>query len=386
MDGPGDITLDDDRIAELLDHARREVEDGTLPACQLAMAHGGRVVAFETVGDTSSAATDRGEAPRFAIFSVTKALMAGALWILLGEGLEPATRVAELVPGFADNGKETVTVDHLLLHTAGFPRAPMRPEEGADPDARRARFAQWRLDWEPGTRYEYHPISAHWVLAEIVEQITGIDFRRFVADRVTGPLGLERLQLGVPPEDQRHLVDVMPVGDPITAEEMERRYGVSGLVGGVGELAPQAVRRSNEPVARAAGSPGSGAFGTAADVAMYLQAMLVDGDNIWDPGILRDGTGEIRVTYPDPFTGAPANRTRGLVVAGGDGTAPMRGFAREAGPRTFGSPGIGGQVAWADPDTGVSFCYLTNGMDADLVRAGIRGVSVSGRAAACVLR
>jgi CubicO group peptidase (beta-lactamase class C family) len=51
-------------------------------------------------------------------------------------------------------------------------------------------------------------------------------------------------------------------------------------------------------------------------------------------------------------------------------------------PRAFASPGVGGQTAWADPATGISFCYLTNGIDADLVRAFRRSLSLSTRAAA----
>jgi CubicO group peptidase (beta-lactamase class C family) len=368
-----DSGFDAARLEELLAHARRDVETVGLPACQLALAKDGRLVAFEALGDATTES-------RFMIFSVTKALVAGATWILVGDGLDPTTRVAELVPGFEANGKDAVTIEHLLLHTAGFPRAPMRPAEGANREERRRRFSGWRLDWAPGTRYEYHPTSAHWVLAEIIERASGVEYRRFVAERVTAPLGLDRLQLGVPASEQSDIAEVRSVGEPVTTEEMERRYGVS--LGTIRELQPEIVLRYNEPAVREAGVPGGGGVGTAADVAMYFQALLHNTTDLWDPAVLEDGTLTIRNTMRDPFTGAPANRTRGLVVAGDDG--PMRGFPREVGARTFGSPGIGGQVAWADPDSGLSFCCLTNGLDTDLVRAGIRGVSLSGRAAACV--
>ena len=44
-----------------------------------------------------------------------------------------------------------------------------------------------------------------------------------------------------------------------------------------------------------------------------------------------------------------------------------RGFGRSVGPRAFGAMGVGGQIAWADPDSGLSFGYLTNGLDVDVV-------------------
>ena len=59
-------------------------------------------------------------------------------------------------------------------------------------------FGQWSLNWEPGSSYEYHPTSAHWVLAEIIDRVTGGDFRDVVQDRVTDPAGLPRL-LGLEP-------------------------------------------------------------------------------------------------------------------------------------------------------------------------------------------
>ena len=58
-----------------------------------------------------------------------------------------------------------------MLHTGGFPHAPLGPPRWNTSKERRAAFAQWRLNWEPGTRYEYHPTSAHWVLAEIMNEV-----------------------------------------------------------------------------------------------------------------------------------------------------------------------------------------------------------------------
>ena len=52
----------------------------------------------------------------------------------------------------------------------------------------------------------------------------------------------------------------------------------------------------------------------------------------------------------------------------------------DAGPRTFGHDGAAGQVAWADPETGMSFAFLPSGVDPDIVRLIRRSVSVSTRA------
>ena len=103
-----------------------------------------------------------------------------------------------------------------MLHTSGFPNAPMLAVEGADATARRARFATWELEWEPGTRFEYHAASAHWVLADLIERVTGEDFRDLIERRVCAALGLPRL-LGIRADEQHGIAPGVPTGDPAAA-------------------------------------------------------------------------------------------------------------------------------------------------------------------------
>jgi CubicO group peptidase (beta-lactamase class C family) len=60
-----------------------------------------------------------------------------------------------------------------MLHTAGFPHAPLGPPAWDTREGRLAAFGRWSLNWEPGSTYEYHATSAHWVLAEIIDRVTG---------------------------------------------------------------------------------------------------------------------------------------------------------------------------------------------------------------------
>lgn len=48
-----------------------------------------------------------------------------------------------------------------------------------------------------GSRFWYHPTSAHSVVAHMIEEAAGQDYRRFIASRIMEPLGLGRFQLGV---------------------------------------------------------------------------------------------------------------------------------------------------------------------------------------------
>ena len=179
--------LDTTAIDGLIARARREVDEGLLPSAQVALAYDGELVMSETFGDATPDT-------RYVVYSATKAFVAGAMWALIGDGLvDVQTRVDGYIPGFGTNGKDVITVEQVMLHTSGFPLAPLPPLEGATSEGRCARFADWRLNWEPGTKYQYHPTSAHWVLAEIIERVTGQDYRDVVQARVTDPAGLPKV-------------------------------------------------------------------------------------------------------------------------------------------------------------------------------------------------
>ena len=366
-------SLHPDRVADLLDRARRDVDEGLLPSCQVALAIDGRVEVFETFGDACPTT-------RYVVFSCTKALVAAAVWVLIGEGrLDPAAKVVDVFPEFGGNGKDVVTIEQVLLHTAGFPHAPMHPKAAVDRATRVERMASWRLNWEPGTRFEYHPSSAHWVLAELIERVSGADFRDVVEQRVTDPLGLPRM-LGVTYDD---VAELQVVGDGISPDELEAILGVRVL--DLGEVTDENLLRFNEPWVQELGVPGGGAVCTAADLAMFYQGLLHPPEGVWDPDVLADGIGNVRNTFPDPMTGVPCNRTLGMVVCGGDGEGHKRqgAFGKTNSPRSFGHGGAHGQIAWADPETGISFGYCTNGMDRNLIREARRGIALGSRAAVC---
>jgi CubicO group peptidase (beta-lactamase class C family) len=240
-------------------------------------------------------------------------------------------------------------------------------------------MSRWRLNWEPGTRYEYHPTSAHWVLAEIIERATGQDYREVVQERVTDPVGLPRI-LGLATDQQDDIQDLVTVGEHATPDELEAVFGVRELP--ATEVTDEVVLRFNEPDVRAVGVPGGGGFARACDLALFYQHLLHDPGGIWDPAWRERCTSEVRNTLPDPM-GVPANRSLGLILAGDDGKSNLRGMGRTVSPQAFGHNGAGGQLAWADPATGVSLGYVTNGYDLHEVREPRRGTAISSIAAAC---
>lgn len=374
---PEDIGLDAARVAALIERARREIDAGLLPSCQLAIAREGRLAAFETIGTTPA------PTPRYVLFSATKAIVAGAVTLLIGEGrLDPAEAVADVIPEFGTNAKEAITVEQVLLHTSGFPHAPLGPPAWADRTQRLEVFGRWRLNWPPGTAYEYHATSAHWVLAEMIERRSGVDYRDFVHERIVAPLGLASMRLGVAPPDQHDVAPLTLSGEPAGPDELEAVLGLRELP--VTEVTPEALLLLAEAENLAVGVPGGGGVANAADMALYYQALLHDDGGLWAPEALHELTSVVRNTLPDPVFGIPAMRTRGLMTAGDDAKAHLRGFGRTVSPAAFGHDGAGGQIAWADPATGISFCYLTNGLDQNPIREARRTTALASLAGGCL--
>jgi CubicO group peptidase (beta-lactamase class C family) len=372
---PSELGIDEAALAALRARAQADVDNGIVPSCQFALARNGRIAASVTLG---AAAPDS----RYVIFSATKPVVASAVWVLIGAGaIDPSRRVAEYIPEFGTQGKDVITVEEVMLHTSGFPHAPFLPLEWDDREARLARFANWRCNWEPGTAYEYHATSAHWVLAELIERATGQDFRAFLRAEVIEPLGLTRLQVGVPHAQQADINTLENTGEPATREELMAVLGIPELP--VTEVTPEALLGFNHPDVRAVGVPGGGGVSNAADLALFYQAVLHNPAGTWKPDVLVDVTTVVRNRFPD-YLGTPANRALGLVLAGDDGRSNFRGMGKTVSPGAFGHNGAGGQIAWADPETGLSFVYLTNGMDQHPIRQARRTTALASRAAVAV--
>ncbi len=377
---PASAGFDLDALDVLRDKVRAQVDGGRMPACQLAFGADGELAVFESYG---TATNDT----HFVVFSATKALIAGVVWQLFAEGtLSAHTRVIELVPRFGQEGRTpewmaAVTVEQLLTHTSGFPYAPLGPPRWDTREGRIDVFARWHATFEPGTHFEYHPTAAHWVLAELIECTEGRDYRYVVNDRIIGPLGLHHLAFGPAAAELDDVADLEVVGEPATMEELSELFGQFDPAL-LGEVTPDALLGFNDRGIRGVGVPGAGAVATAADFALLYQHLLHDPTGRWDPQLLVDATRTIRCELPN-MIGVPANRSLGLVVAGDDGLARFRGMGPTVSPSTFGHNGAAGQIVWADPASGLSFCLLTSGVDAHVLREARRIVSLAAAAGRC---
>lgn len=367
--------VDPAAVARLEACIQDEIDAGRSTAAQYAIAVDGRVVAGASFGTATPE-------HRFVIFSATKTIVAMAVLAHLADGsLSLTAPVARYVPEFGANGKGEVTVLQLLTMQGGFPQAPMSPRAWGTSAGRRAQFASWTLDWPAGAHTEYHPMSAHWVIAELIETLSGRPYAEVVHERVTAPAGVPAILAA---EVDGPVVPVRTHGEhPGTSPE-----ALAGLASVFGrpDLVPaqsigaEALLSMNDPRAQAACIPGGGGRARASDVVLTYQSFLAD-TSPW----MRDALGTLRNGSLNIGDNTPANRTVAGVVAGDDGYARLRWFP-EGAPRVFGHHGAGGQICWLDPDTGVSFCFLHDTLEQDPGAELTRIAAINAAVHACIVR
>jgi CubicO group peptidase (beta-lactamase class C family) len=151
------------------------------------------------------------------VWSSTKNVTALAGLMLIDRGLiEPATRVADVWPEFAANGKEHIEFRHLLSHTSGLSgwEQPVVVEDVYDWDKSTSMLAAQAPWWEPGTATGYHALTYGHLIGEVLRRLTGSTLKQFVADEIAGPLGAD-FQIGAKRADFGRIAETIPAADPM---------------------------------------------------------------------------------------------------------------------------------------------------------------------------
>jgi CubicO group peptidase (beta-lactamase class C family) len=330
------------------------------------------------------------------LMSSTKGMTALVAQMLEAKGqLNIEAPVASYWPEFAQNGKEHVTVRHVLTHTAGLVGLPGHAEfitwdgdgwGSYDEIARRLESST--PAWEPGTGIGYHAITYGWLMGEIVFRITGtrvgVLFKEWIAD----PLGLDA-RIGTPASEHDRIAWVIDEDySKIPAEMQPLLETYMAMLRDPSTLAGQAFMGTSdhsllEKVETFARSPrvwqielpaGNGTSTARSLAKMY--AVLANGGEI--DGVRLVPEESVRRWGAEQFRGwqqlAPIEMCQALGyhnnLAAQGGPAPFG-----PNPLAFGHGGMGGQIGCCDPDTGVAIGFVRNHLSsvstlsADLIAA-----------------
>jgi CubicO group peptidase (beta-lactamase class C family) len=297
--------------------------------------------------------------------SATKGVAAAVLLLLNQRGeLDLDAPVGEYWPEFKAAGKERTLVWQLLAHRAGVPvlDRPLTPEQAADPVLGAEAVAAQAPVWEPGTDHGYHAQTYSWLTGELVRRVSGRSIGEWIADEIAGPVGTD-LWVGLPASEAGRVGRVAQVEAPAAEGALKTRpkRAVSEAYADPESLTRRAFAAitplpdENDPAYRAAVLPASNGIATADGLARFYASLIGEVD------------GGTRLFTPETVELARTQRSAGpdrvLVVNTRFGLGYMlHGSASPLlSPASFGHPGRGGALGFADPESGIALGYVTNG-------------------------
>lgn len=315
--------------------------------------------------------------------STTKGLTATCLHMLADRGLvDYQAPVATYWPefaqnGFAQTGKEKITVYHLLTHQAGLAPVPEGIYGAAilDWDAVIHGLEAMAPEWEPGTANGYHAFTFGHLVGEVIRRVSGKTVGRFLRDEICEPLGLHDMYIGAPPEAEARIAKLgqtmipapgmmermqerLAAGEPMVDPLTERAMGFApGTM-----LAGTQENFVDTPAGHQAEVPAANGVMTARDLARVYACLAnygeIDGVRLLSEERVRTMS-KLQTRRMDLVLGIEAGWALGYMTGGAEGWPQ--------GPRetAFGHPGVGGSVGFADPEIAMSFGFTTNGLAMD---------------------
>jgi CubicO group peptidase (beta-lactamase class C family) len=308
------------------------------------------------------------------VHSATKGLAAMTLAIAHSRGwLDYDERVCAYWPEFAQQGKERITVRQLLAHQAGLfaINEPVDRSILADLDRLAVVLARQKPAWEPGTRQAYHALTLGFYEGELLRRVDPRhrSLGQFFQDEIASPLGLDlylRLPDAIP---NSRLATIAPPGRMemllrfpfrFTLEAMNPRSNIyRALVINPGTavyLDEQRVYARNLEV------PSGNAVGTARAIACAYSVFATGGREL---GLRRETLDLLAAPAIPPTRGCYDECLKAEVQFSLGFMKPSAVWPFGS-PSSFGAPGSGGSLGFADPATGVGYAYVTSQMGTTL--------------------
>jgi CubicO group peptidase (beta-lactamase class C family) len=291
-------------------------------------------------------------------FSTTKVMTSICALMLIDRGLlDPNAPVAKYWPEFAQAGKESVLVRHILSHTAGLPALdkPVPMETLYDWNKVVKLLASQKLWWEPGKDWGYHAFTQGFLVGEVVRRITGKTLGIFFRDEVAIPLGAD-FHIGLPGEHEKRVGEMIP---PPEFKPGEPSYIAPGsmLYQAMNFPILSALDTRNRAF-RACEIPAGNGHGNARSVARVTAAVACGGEL---DGVRLFGQSTIEKALEEQYYGSPQSWATPIRFGLGFGLTSKE-LPIGPNPRVLYWAGWGGSAVAMDVDAKLSFSYVMNKM------------------------
>ncbi|MFM2032554.1 MAG: hypothetical protein RLZZ297_1319 [Chloroflexota bacterium] len=319
------------RLAEQMDEL---IASGREEGMQLSVYQDGYQIIDITRGTRDDAGTPLSPDDLVLVWSTSKGVTAAAIHLLAEQDkLEYDDPICRYWPQFARNGKEGITIRHILSHTAGIPDLPadITPDTMANWQAMMELFVEMTPVSVPGKVAAYHGLTYGWPLGEIVRRIDGRSFPRFVQDEICTPLGIKGLFFGVP------------------AEHAARKARLShDIVIGPADvpLADDPTQLANNPLIQTACIPAANMMASARSIARFYASLVgtgVNGHRLLPQRRVTNMTTVQRWAMDQTLVGRDMGFGLGYILGSSVPTMSSR-------QSCFGHDGYGGAIGYADPE------------------------------------
>jgi len=303
------------------------------------------------------------------VFSTTKGLTAMCAHRLVDQGLlDLEAPVARYWPEFAAAGKEHVRVRSLLDHRAGLAaiRTPLPPEAMFDWELMTRTLAAEEPWWVPDTKHGYHAVTFGWLVGEVVRRVSGKTIGAYFRDEIARPLGLD-IHIGMDETNDARCAEVRPGPRPTGEETLfDRILRAPEAMPAKAFMNPMTMLMPGALASRAwrgGEIPSVNGHASARSLARLYGALAVGGSV--------EGH---RVLRPESILRCHEERSFGIDETLGVTTRFGLGFmlslpGASFGPNvsSFGHPGAGGSLGFADPVARVGFGYVMNRMGTSIL-------------------
>ena len=304
------------------------------------------------------------------VYSTTKGVTAICAHRLADKGLlDIDAPVAKYWPEFAQAGKDKLPVRYLLSHQAGLAavRKPLDDDALFNWNKMTTALAEQEPWWEPGTKHGYHALTFGYLVGEVIRRITGKTPGTYLRDEIAGPLGIGssyRSRRERRCAHRRHDRDA--AAGTRRAESVCRNNEESGIghVQGVHESAGRNEARAGQH-ARVAGSRDSSrerAYHRASLAKLYgtlARGGELDGVRVMSKEQVAQCSIE-QSSGPDALLMINTRFSLGFMMS-------QPGASLGPNAKSFGHPGAGGSLGYADPEAKIGFGYTMNKMHASLL-------------------
>jgi CubicO group peptidase (beta-lactamase class C family) len=302
------------------------------------------------------------------VWSTTKGITSMCAHRLVDQGkLDLDAPVAKYWPEFAQAGKDKIPVNYLLSHRAGLPavRKQLPSDAYTNWPVMCAALAAQEPWWEPGTQHGYHAITFGYLVGEVIRRITGKTPGTYLREEIAAPLKLD-IHIGVDASFDPRIAEIIgapppPPGKPDQIATMSvdpESMMFKAIANPVPVVDP---KLTNSRAWRGAEVPAANGHTNARALATLYGALATGGDlngyRVLTPASIKRAHTE-QANGPDLILGVTSRW--GLGFALNQPNAPVG-----PNPRTFGHPGAGGSIGFADPDARIGFGYTMNQMGSD---------------------